>query len=277
MRERPFMSDRHAIYFQLPVLVAICCGVTPILSQFAEGEIAGAIVIATICSSTIFAAAWAVIGPGWLIVRWPLSFAWAALVGFSADLALLWERNSFINLFGLFAFMTSTLWLVCQVPFWGGVLLFDLRLHYHASGQPSGVLAGNQPRAQFTIRRLMLFTALVAVSLGLVRLSLEHDDINFIKYFGFLFFSQLSICVPLIYAALMPRWAVVAVSLALLWIALLTAVQPSIAKLQHTDLVDLSNSFFVANLTSICWILLFAALIRYGGYLWREPNGQKLC
>jgi hypothetical protein len=277
MNERPrkaFMSDRHAIYLQVPVLVAICCCVTPVLAQFGESQIAGAIVLATICSSTMFAAAWAAVGPGWLIVRLPFSFAWAALVGLSADVALLWERNSFINLFGLFASMTSTLWLLAQVPFWSGVLLFDLRLRYQSSNSPAGGgPAKNKPPVRFTILRLMLFTALVAVSLGLGRLSMEHDDINFLKYFGFLFFSQIVVCVPLIYAALWPRWAVVGISACLLGIALFTAAQPSLAKWNEQALVRVSelSLCIAANLTSIGSILLFATLVRCGGYHFGIP------
>lgn len=271
---RPIMSDRHAIYLQVPVLVGICCCVAPVVSQFPGSKIAGAILLATLCSSTIFAAAWAVLGPGWLVVRLPFSFVWAALLGLSADVALLWDRNSIINLFGLFTMMTGTLWLIAQVPFWSGVLLFDLRLRYQASNGPtSAEPARNKPRVRFTILRLMLFTALVAGSLGLGRLSTEHDDIDFMRYFGYLFFSQLTVCVPLIYAALQPRRAMLGVSLCLAGIAFFTLAQPFLTKMNANGLWKVSEPwlFIVANLTSIGWIVLFAALIRCGGYHFGIP------
>lgn len=265
------MSKPYAIYHRTAVVIAVTCGVTTLMLLAMDSydwarNYSDGLIIGTVFMSTMLAAAWTAFGPGRLLIRLPLSLAWGALMGLSIDLPLSLVEGP--RQFGYFLLLTSALWLVAQVPFWGVANFFHLKLH-HQGTTPS---ASDERSGQFGIRELMVFTALVAVLLGLGRWLLQSVPNLFsaddeLKFWGFLFVSQIAISVPLICATLLPRRVFAGILVSLLLIAGFTAVQSPLAtQIMGGSPNDEFSLFIGTNFASIFWVFVFAPVIRFSGY-----------
>ena len=215
---------------------------------------------------TTLAAAWAAFGPGSLLFRIPLSLGWigALAVGIAINIALNGGPNGAALVLGM-CFLGQ--WLLLQIPFWGLILGFRLRLQHADDVQ----LADDRRRYQFGIRQLVLVTTITGVMLGIVRLVLiliPQDFPGFggdIPIFVFLSVAAVLVTFPLILAALLRRLAVRGVLIALGLIAIATILE-SFAHQglggRGPGLID----FIAINGFNSAFILIVTAIVRFNGY-----------
>jgi hypothetical protein len=122
----------------------------------------------------------------------------------------------------------------------------------------------------------MIFTAFIAVVLGIGRWQLEFLSgtlfISFNVIWVFLSVSQIAISVPLICATMLPRYVPAGVIISLILIAGVTAAQVSLGKhLVSSFLVNEPSFFAGMNPSSVPWVFLFAAVVRFSGYHFGVP------
>lgn len=271
------MSKPNSIYWRTACLIALTWSVTPILLLAGEffrlrGLYSDGIVIGTVFSSTVLAAAWTSFGPANLLVRLPLSLLWAALMGLSIDVSIL-VIDGGPRSFGYFTLLTSALWLVAQVPFWGVSLYFRLKLWH----QGTLLLSHNTRQRQFGIRQLMIFTAFIAILLGVGRWLLQNIpktmfDSDELKLWTFLCVSQIAMSGPLVCTTMLPRYVPAGVIISLLLIAGVAAAQMSRANQLLGGFPG--NEFWLltaTNVSGVVWVFLFAVVVRYSGYHFGVP------
>lgn len=274
----PRMSKPYSIYPRVAVLIALCCSVTP-LSLLVIEKFSGHLwfldgcIIGSVFTSTILAAAWTAFGPGRLRVRLPLSLLWGALMGLSIDIVV--QMVDGPRQLGYFTLMTSVLWLIAQLPYWGMSLGFGLKLWHHTTA----IGSTNLRQRQFGIRQLMIFTACIAVLLGVGRwlvLNVPKTmfDSNELKFWGFLFVSQIATSIPLICATMLPRYVPAGLLASLLLITGLAAAQIPLARQLLVGIGPPGGDYWLliaVSLSGTLWILLFAAVVRYSGYHFGVP------
>jgi hypothetical protein len=274
------MSKPNSIYWRTAGLIALTLSVTPVVLYAVRNYswppmIFIGVIFGSAFSSTTVAAAWASFGPKRLLLRLPLALLWAALVGLSMDITNRVAGGS--EPFGYFTLMTSVLWLAALVPFWIVSFAFGLKLRHQKTAPPPSAV---QLHRQFGIRQLMIFTAFIAVVLGIGRWQLEFLSETLFTSFNliwvFLSVSQIAISVPLICATMLPRYVPAGVIISLLLIAGVTAAQVSLGKHLVSGLFVNEPSLFTAmNLSSVVWVFLFAAVVRFSGYHFGVPDGTQ--
>jgi hypothetical protein len=169
----------------------------------------------TMFGHTTLAASWTAFGPGALIVRLPLALGWITILTVAIVVNAL--RNSQpVDLAVPIGACLFGQWLLLQFPLWGLAIGFGLRLQH----QDDAAQAGQHPQ-QFTIRQLIGLTAIVGVLFGIGRVaapiaieSLKSDG-NFPTLIIFLCAAQVVLTIPLLLAALLHRFAIVGVLVAL--------------------------------------------------------------
>lgn len=220
----------------------------------------------TMFGQATLASAWAALGPLPLLWRLPLSLVWLALLvgAITGNIAAHGgPREVPFVIGGCLAGQFAAL----QVPFWGLALGYRLRLRQGATGE----LKVDPRETQFGIRQLMIFTTVIAVFLGACRFAMtqfaQQDDLGGeAPIFIFLAVAAIVVTLPLVLAALLPRFAPAAVALVLVLIGLLTAWEvPLLDKFHNGPGPDTWHIIFINGFTS-AWILATVVIVRISGY-----------
>ena len=265
------MSDRrNLIWLCATPLIAAGLLLLVLLDGSNPGPVVPGYIWGTLFAHTTLAAAWTAFGPLPLLWRLPLSLLW--LLALTAALACnlgvhASSANAPIEFVVVVAACLAAQFAFLQLPFWGLVLTYGMRLRYcEATSQPP------DPReTQFGIRQLLIFTTIVAVVLGMGRFAVTYlpsfagnDDAT--PTLIFLAVVGIVVTLPLIIAALLPRFAVPAVGVVLVLIGLLTAYElPLLNKFKSGGIQD--NLIFVyINGFTAAWILAVILIVRTSGY-----------
>ena len=262
---------RYLVAFVLGPILVFSWLLLAIFEPEGPGPIEYALIgylIGTLFGQATLAAAWTALGPGPLLWRLPLSLAWigALSVGFMVNIAQHGGPDGFIAL--VIAVCLLAQWAIVQVPLWGLAIGYGLRLR-HMSDPPE-----TARDRQFGIRQVMILTFIVAVVLGVCRAiavqSARHfadSNMHDAWIFAFLAGAGIVMTLPLLFAALLPRWSSVAVPgvLALIvlgtWYELpLTMILP--ARGGGPDFWHLAW----INVFQAAWVLLVVGVVRLCGY-----------
>ncbi|HEX5103270.1 MAG TPA: hypothetical protein VFV87_05640 [Pirellulaceae bacterium] len=217
----------------------------------------------TMFGHTTLAAAWAAFGPGPLLVRLPLSLFWVAMLPVAVAINL--SVNSGPGQMAVpIGICLLGQWLALQFPLWGLALWLRLRL------QCRGELERNPGREalQFTIRQLVVVTAVVGVIFGVGRVLLPVVAQNYaqITIFALLCAAAIVLTLPLVLAALLHRFAVPGVLLVLALIAAATAWEsPAMQAMDGTSSVP-PELLAAINAGTALMILAVLAIVRMCGY-----------
>jgi hypothetical protein len=220
----------------------------------------------TMFSQTAVAATWAVFGPAPLIWRLPLSLIWVTLLfgAWSIENAL--ENNGTEGAAGIMGLHLYGEWLVLQVPLWlvsiaCGAQFVPINEQPRSSAQRPG---------QFSLLHLIVLTAIIGCGLTIGRLLVPEMQAAVVRVGEWGMYKSLALAavvltLPLILAALSPRWYVLATGLSLLPIALTTIWEPPFLSLVGENfLTDLH--LVCINIVTAAWILLFVLVLRTNGY-----------
>jgi hypothetical protein len=267
------VERRNLIWLCATPLIAVGL----LLLAFAPHRISEHLIIGyffgTLFGHTTLAAAWTSFGPRPLLWRLPLSLVWllALLVAFACNLTL--HGGPAVEIVLIVAACVAGQFLFLQLPFWGLALTSGRRLRYCEANS----LRPDPRETQFGIRQLMIFTTIVAVVLGVGRFAVRYlSDSPRLQgewpIFVFLATAAIVMTLPLILAALLPRFAIPAVALVLLLIGLLTFWEVPLLERFHvgggpdTLLVVFINSFTAA------WVLSIVLIVRISGYRFGQPG-----
>jgi hypothetical protein len=222
-------------------------------------------IFGTFLAHTAVAATWAALGPASWHWRMPLSLVWIGtnLIAFTLTLA----RHDASALAFPLILGASLLgeWFVLQVPLWALAIGYGIRLrHRDDSEQPRS----NSSR-QFGIRQLMILTASVAIVLGVGRALFSQISEPYLNEtivdLGFIAVVATAITLPLILAALLPRWTVLSVLIVLAIVAVASAWELAL----YTALGRSGPSpqdFVWINAITCAWVLAFVLVARLNGY-----------
>jgi hypothetical protein len=226
-------------------------------------------ILGTLFGQAALASAWTALGPLWLPIRLPLSLAWIGLLWLAAMINLSHGPGGL----GMAVLLGACLigqWLLVQLPFWGLALFYGLRLSHPADATPPAT----RRQRQFGIRQLLVLTAVVAILLGAGRalvLALAQrvgsDVSRESPVFIFLAAVAIGMTIPLLLAALLPRWSLIAVPAMLVLVAGAT-----VRELQLLTLVQGPgggpNQWHLTwiNFFTVGWVLFVVLVLRLGGY-----------
>lgn len=225
------------------------------------------LLLGTLFGQTTMAAAWTAFGPGHLLLRLPLAMLWVVVIiaAFAAGLAMHQDAEPAfivgisISLFGQ--------WFLVQIIFWLTIFAWGLRLR-QLDDERQDIDPGER---QFGIRELMIFTAIIGVTLGIGRIVVQSTagiGVNgeFV-IFLFLGVAAVFVTLPLVLAALLPRHALVACGGVLLLSGLVTVLEmPALELLPRRGGGPDFFHFLWINLFTIVWVLLVTAVVRANGY-----------
>ncbi len=217
----------------------------------------------TVFGHTTLAAAWTAFGPGRLIIRFPLTLLWLLFLIVLPTLALDGPGEGF----GIFATCVFAPWAILQFPFTGLAVFYGLQLR-------RDILPGSaRGPIQFGIRQFMIFTAAISVLLALGRFSipmfakLSTNSVDW-QIFLFLVAASILMSLPLILAALLPRYSLPSV--------LVVLVLAGIATFSEVPLLEQVARggpggpdiwhFAGINAFTAAWIVVIAGLVRWSGY-----------
>ena len=264
-------SSRYGVFYVLGPLLGMSWLLLLVLRP---QRIGGAIeypalgyIFGTLFGQALLASAWTALGPLRLPLRLSLSLGWIAALCLAATVALGGPRLEFGLLLGG---CLLGLWLVVQVPFWGLALFYGMRLSHRSAAPPS-----TTPRQrQFGIRELMMLTAAVAVLLGAGRALMpwlsELAGNNISRGAPVLIFlaaAAIALGLPLLLAALLPRWASLAAPAVLVLIATATWWElPLVALVQGPGGGPEYWHLAWINFFTALWALLVVIILRLGGY-----------
>jgi hypothetical protein len=258
---KPSAEVSNSARLVLPAVLIVCGALLLlIVSPDGPGEdyLSIGYLLGTMFGHATLAAGWTAFGPGRFLWRMPLSLVWLGLNAF------------FVSMHGpgILLFLACTLgpWLLLQVPLGTLVLLYGLRLQSSAfDNAPARPL-------QFGIRQFMIFTAIVSVVLAIGRIGVIYlpqltgaGADEFI--FAFLAIAALVMTLPLILAALLPRYALpsVLVVLGLIGGGTLAELPLLNALGARGGGPDLYHFIWI-NVFTVVWILGIAGLLRWAGY-----------
>jgi hypothetical protein len=223
--------------------------------------------LGTLFGRTTVVAAWTALGPGPVLLRIPLGLLWIATDIVTVTLRLRADvyppDAGFTLVLGACLFSQ---WLGVQVPLWILAIAYRLRLR-----RPNESFAGGlQEDRQFGIRQLIIATTIVAAMLGIGRLVVQNTsgpstDREWV-ILAFLGVAAVVASLPLVLAALLPRFALPAVLGVLMLIALATLWElPLLQQFPGGSGPELMDLVWINVFTS-AWILAFAVAIRWSGY-----------
>ncbi len=239
-----------------------------------DGQFVLGLVFGTAFQHSLLAAAWAALGPGKLLFRLPMSLVWACLMGAAITLPLA-VREKDPHTF-VFVLTTAGFWCVGQVPIWLAVALFGLQLRH----QGSAVAANDSKQRQFGIGQLMIFTAFVAVLLGIGRLLIAHGwlpkfEQEVVLLLALLLCAQVLISLPLLFGALLKSRVVAACISGTVFGIIVTSFEMSLAeKIIFPSPTGESWILTWINFVGALWVLLFAAVVRFSGYQFGAPEEE---
>jgi hypothetical protein len=168
-------------------------------------------------------------------------------------------------------------WLLVQIPLWGLAVGYGLWLR-HSTDPPQTV-----HDRQFGIRQVMILTGIVALVLGVSRWIVGETAVFFhdtdwqgIVVFIFLTAAGIVMSLPLLIAGLLPRHSVVAVLVALFWIAVGTWIELTLVMILPTrgGGPDFWHLAFI-NGFQAAWVLAVVAIVRWCGYGIGSPPGEN--
>jgi hypothetical protein len=204
--------------------------------------------------------------PRWL--RLPLSLGWVAVL-LLALLASLVINGGYNNDWQILLFMGVCLagqWLLIHGLLWG--LAIGYGIHIRHRDDDAAVKAGSR---QFGIRQLMVLTAIVAVALGAGRgvilataTALQGRNSSEFAVFAFLTAAGIVITLPLLAAALVPRWAWQASMIVLGLIAVATWWELPLVRTAGGG-PDLWHLILI-NAFQTGWVLVIVIVVRMCGY-----------
>lgn len=227
--------------------------------------------LGTMFGQATLASAWAALGPAPLLWRLPLSLGWVAI------LVIAFLVNISVNNFGgnievalILGGCLGGQWLLVQMPLWGLALGYGVNLR-HRDDPPLAIR-----ERQFGIRQLMILTAIVAVVLGACRwvvtaamAELQGTNWGEAAVFFMLAAAGIVMTLPLIIAALLPRfaWLATAGVLVLIWLGTwyelpLVNMVGGGPNIWHLAFI---NGFQAA------WVLAVVGLLRLCGYGIGQP------
>lgn len=269
------VSDRrNLIWFCATPLIAVGLLLLVLLNGSGPGSHIPGYLWGTLFGHATLAAAWTAFGPLPLLWRLPLALLWLVALPVTVFCNLRLHSGSGESVFavgvaaclaGQFAFL--------QLPFWGLVLTYGLRLWYCKT-----ISLRSDPReTQFGIRQLMIFTTIVAVVLGAGRLAVTYlpsfaGQDNATPAFIFLAVAAVVITLPLILAALLPRFAIPAVGVVLVMIGLLTAFELPLLNRFHSAGIRENLLFVFINGFTSAWILAVVLIVRISGFRLSTPK-----
>ena len=211
---------------------------------------------------TTLAAAWSAFGPGLLFVRLPLSLLWMAMLPV-AILIHLAVNGAPIGLAIPFGIGMLGQWLLLQCLFWGLALGWGLRLqHCDDGGQQSG-----QVPLQFTIRQLLVVTAVAGVVFGIGRLAIPAliQSYGGLSIFVLLAAAEVVLTVPLVFAALLRRFTIPGILLTLLLLSTATLWEMPLLALDRGASIEV-RSLIAMNVGTALIMLVVLIFVRLNGY-----------
>jgi hypothetical protein len=167
-------------------------------------------------------------------------------------------------------------WILAQTPLWGLSIGYGLRLRFTSDVHA----ATDRNERQFGIRQLMFVTACVAIVLGIGRVFItalamqELLQYRPLVIISFLAITGVLMMLPLLLAALLPRFAVPASLLVLVLIGLGTAGElPLLTMIGNTGAGGPDSwHFYGINTFQAIWVLAIAGTMRAGGYRLTTPS-----
>jgi hypothetical protein len=265
-------SSRYGVFFVLGPLLGFSWLLVLVLHPERMGgrfEYAAiGYLFGTLFGQALLASAWIALGPFWLPLRLALSLGWIAALWLSVIVAL--DNGPGLDFALLLGACLLGLWLVVQVPFWGLALYYGIRLSHRSAV----TLQTTNRQRQFGIRELMVLTAAVAIMLGAGRALLlwlaeriGNDISREAPVFIFLAAAAIALGLPLLLAALLPRWASLAVPAVLVLIATATWWElPLVALVQGPGGGPDYWHLAWINFFTALWALLVVVILRLGGY-----------
>lgn len=217
----------------------------------------------TMFGHTTLAAVWSAFGPAPLVVRLPLSFGWLAMLPVAIFINLHINGGPTGLAFPIGACLLGQ-WLFLQFPLWGLAIGLGLRLqHCDNVGQRSG-----QDQLQFTIRQLLVITTIVGVLFGIGRVALPVviQNVGGSTIFVLLTAAEVVLTLPLVLAALLRRFAITGVLLALVLISAATAWEMPLLQTLGNGLSVEFHILVAINTGTVLIVLLVLTIVRLSGY-----------
>lgn len=268
---------RYRVFLWAGLLLAVNLGSVVLIdthgSQFEVVTIG--YLLGSLYGHATLAASWAALGPGHALWRIPGSLGWIFLL-FLALIANIGLDNGPPEALLVVGLSLLAQWIVLQVPLWALKAGLQAKLRY--TDDVPGTF--DQRQWQFGIRQLLIVTTIVGVVFGVGRLTvgtiltyLSPIDNREAIVFLFLACSAIFFSLPLLTAALLDRWTVVGVAIALTVIAvgticeapLIQAIEANAAVTPAGVRPNLWDLIAVNSFTSLL-ILLIAGTVRFNGY-----------
>ncbi len=230
--------------------------------------------LGSVFGQATLAAAWAALGPGLIVWRIPLSLVWIVMlpVAIAINLRIDTGSNDGAVVIGVCMFGQ---WLIVQLPLWALAIGYGLRLRHVEDWQKRH----DRPTRQFSLRHLMVVTAIVGVVFGAGRILIGWLGDSFsldreAPIFVFLAVAAVILTLPLLLAGLLPRRALPAVMVVLTLIGLATAWEVTL--LQKLPGVagprPDTGDFIWINLFTAATILAGVLLLRLNEYGTMNPQ-----
>jgi len=155
-----------------------------------------------------------------------------------------------------------------QIPLWSIKWAFGVELR-HVEDAAQGY---DPSQRQFGIRQLMTITAIVGVALGIGRLiippliaemQLPSGDL---PVFAFLVVAEVVLTLPLVLAALLHRFAIGGVLVAVVFVAVVTFGEVPLMQLLSAGPGPQTMDFVALNAVASALILLVLSVVRLSGY-----------
>jgi hypothetical protein len=230
-------------------------------------SVAIGLVFGSLFGQTTLAATWSAFGPAPLIWRLPGSVIWIFMlaVGLAINTTINGGPGGGPLIVGAVLFCQ---WLLLQIPLWSIKWAFGVELR-HVEDAAQGY---DPSQRQFGIRQLMTITAIVGVALGIGRLiippliaemQLPSGDL---PVFAFLVVAEVVLTLPLVLAALLHRFAIGGVLVAVVFVAVVTFGEVPLMQLLSAGPGPQTMDFVALNAVASALILLVLSVVRLSGY-----------
>lgn len=211
-----------------------------------SGDEQGGVLLGVTFSQVVLFAAWATLGPARLLTRTLTSFLAVMLLALSL-VACVYRMGTAESEWMWFGIVMSQ-WIVVQLPLWVFRVAFAWRLSW-----PNEEAADrSQSDTQFGIGQLMVWTALVAVSLGVGRLlmpeelhSVGHGPREEITIFSVITIFNSLLAWPVVWSCYAPRW----------WGAWLLGAAACVVGLTLVEILTFQTAMGPGRDAEIFWIM----------------------
>jgi hypothetical protein len=231
------------------------------------------LLLGTLYALTTIAAAWLALGPGRLLVRLPGSILVTAVNLFCLLGNLEAHGEPLDGAEYVLAACLLLQWLLVQVPLWLIAIGYGVRLRHREE------IVADRPLRQFDIRQLLIVTTVVAVllALGRVLVGRAHSAFAHQEWLVLLFLNVVAVIVslPLLLAALLPRFALPAVVGVGILVAIFTAWEAPLKEQLALAGGPPAAHFVLLNTFTCLWVLAFVLCLRLSGYGIGMPRLQS--